>query len=70
MTDKEYKEKEEALFNSANIPQELRPAMSYLAYEQGHSYGWSDVYSILQDIVYGLKEPIQKLIERIREEKN
>lgn len=53
----------------AELPPELRSAVSYMAYERGHSAGFEEVLGILKNLVYELKGPIGDLITRIRSEK-
>jgi hypothetical protein len=64
MTDEEYelKVKEEL----RDIPPEFHSAFRYMAYENGHAYGYEEVYGHLQDLVFHLAEPIQKYTERLK----
>lgn len=48
-----------------DIPQEFHGAIHYIAYDMGHSFGYDEVYNILSDLAYHLKEPIKKYTERI-----
>ena len=42
------------------IPDEFRTALSYYAYRMGHSSGKEEVLIILKDIIFDLKESIEK----------
>jgi len=66
MDEAEYNKKKQELFDKYNIPEELHAALSYNAYENGHSSGYDEVYFFLTDLVYGLEVPIKNLIERIK----
>jgi len=67
MTDKEYAQKQTDLFKECGIPEEFQGAISYQAYEDGHAYGYDEVWIHLQDFVYAIKDPIQKYTKRIQE---
>ena len=43
-----------------DIPKEFHAAMSYLAWEQGHSAGYEEVIGCLSDLVDNLAKPIQE----------
>ena len=62
---KEYT-KEEYLLR--DIPEEFKGALSYMAYERGHSAGKEEVLCILQGLVADLKDSIQAFEKRIRAE--
>lgn len=51
-----------------NIPKEFHNALSYMAYEQGHAYGQSEIIYHLKSLVEGLEKPIQKFEERLRDD--
>jgi len=65
-TQEQYAKEELELFEKYDIPIELRQPLSYMAYEQGHSAGYEEVISILNEIVYDIAKPIQNLIKRIK----
>lgn len=44
------------------LPEEVRSAVSYMAYERGHSAGELEVLGILRGIVSDLKEPLSRLV--------
>lgn len=48
-----------------DIPEEFHGPLKYLAYEQGHSCGESEVLSILGDLVDNLLPAIQKFEKRV-----
>jgi len=48
-----------------DIPLEFRGAIAYLAWEQGHSYGYDEVLIHVHELADNLKEPIKKYRERI-----
>jgi len=56
----EYAAKQKELFEDNNIPVEFQGALSHLAWEQGHAYGYNEVYIHLSDLVDALAEPIHK----------
>ncbi len=66
MTPQEFAIKQTEKLQS--VPEEFRGAISYLAWESGHSYGYGEVLSHLDDLIYGLREPIQKFEQRIAKE--
>ena len=49
-----------------DIPEEFKSVLSYMAYEQGHSAGESEVDMILRNLAFELKPAIQKFEARIR----
>jgi hypothetical protein len=61
----EYREKEIALFEANNIPEEFQGPLSHLAYEQGHAYGYSEIYIHLEDMVDAIANPIQNYGKRV-----
>ena len=50
------------------LPEEFRSAISYYAYEQGHSAGIEEIVNHLSELVGILKEPIAKYTERLMAE--
>ena len=63
MTDEEFaKEQKEIL---ADIPDEFKSALSYMAYERGHSSGNEEIITVLRDLVSNLQEPIDEFRERL-----
>jgi hypothetical protein len=48
-----------------DIPDELKGAFSYLAWELGHSSGYSEVLCYLSDLVDGLNDSIKTFENRI-----
>jgi hypothetical protein len=52
----------------AMLPEEMRSAISYMAYERGHSAGEFEVLNILHGIVYDLKEPLKALVKRVHDD--
>jgi len=48
------------------IPEEFRDWISAYAYEHGHANGYSEVTSILEDVIDGLAGPIEKFEKRIK----
>jgi len=64
----EYGQKETKAFDDANIPQELRSAMSYHAYEQGHTYGYHEVLNCIGDLIENFQLPLKNFEARIRKE--
>lgn len=66
MTDEEVKKQYKEIL--ANVPEEFRSALSYMAYERGHSAGEEEVISILRGLVDALKEPIANFKRNVEEE--
>jgi len=66
MTDQEFNEKQDKILE--HIPQEFKSAISYHAYEQGHSSGNEEIIIHLSDLVDALLQPIQEFEKRIRTE--
>jgi hypothetical protein len=66
MTDEEYDAKQKEIFAEFNIPQELKGALSYMAYERGHSAGVEEQAIILRNLASDLSQPLQDLIARIK----
>lgn len=66
LKDQEFADKQAELLK--DIPEEFRGALSHMAWEEGHSYGYDEVLSHLREYVDSLKEPIQKFRERVRDE--
>lgn len=50
------------------VPVEFRAALSYMAYERGHSAGDAEITIVLADLVDGLKKPIKEFENRIERE--
>ena len=65
MKDTEYADKQKALFDENKIPEELRGPLSHLAWEQGHSAGYNEVYIDLQDLVFELATPLKAFAKRV-----
>ena len=68
MTPEEYAVKEKEEFDSVKMPEEFRSAISYHAYKNGHSSGYSEVFIHLSDLIDTLKDPIKAFEKRIRTE--
>lgn len=66
MTYQEFADKQKELLK--DIPEELRCALSQIAWEEGHSYGYDEVLGHLREYVYTLQEPIKKYTKRIQDE--
>jgi hypothetical protein len=64
MTESEYDLCASALLE--RLPPELRPAVSGHAWQQGHSDGYTNVLSILEDLVDTLEGPVKVLITRLQ----
>jgi hypothetical protein len=64
MTDEEYIRKQTKLLK--DIPKELHAALSYMAYERGHSAGNEEIVIELHDLVSGLQEPLKNYEARVR----
>ena len=57
MNNEQYAKKQEEILK--DIPVEFHSALSYYAYEQGHSAGLDECFGVLQGLVSMLKEPIE-----------
>jgi hypothetical protein len=57
MTEEQYLEKQGEIL--ADIPVEFHSVLSYMAYERGHSSGYEECISILNDLVTNLKPAIE-----------
>lgn len=66
MTSEEFAEEEALLLAAA--PEEFRSALSYKAYEDGHSAGHEEVLSILGSLLNWLEEPLAAYTARIRKD--
>jgi hypothetical protein len=66
MTANEFATKEKELLSQ--IPKEFHSAISYLAYDVGHAYGYEEIFIHLQDYVSTLTEPIEKYGKRMLDE--
>lgn len=67
MTSSEFETKEQEIL--AKVPLEFRAALSYRAYEDGHSAGYEEVLNILTDLVDDLITPITEYTKRIQQNK-
>ena len=63
MTAEEFEKKQKDILG--DIPDEFKSALSYMAYERGHSAGYEEVIIHLQDLVSNLQEPIDEFRERL-----
>lgn len=65
MTQEEFSKEQEEILNGGGIPKEFKDALSYMAYEQGHSGGYEEVICCLRDLVEGLSKPIADFEKRV-----
>jgi hypothetical protein len=42
----------------AVLPEELRPVLSYMAYERSHAYGYEEVLNSLGGMVHDLRDAV------------
>jgi len=68
MTEEQYETEQAKLFKDSNIPIELHDALSYMAYEQGHAYGYGECLIHLRDYIDALSQPIKNFEKRVRAE--
>lgn len=40
------------------LPEELRPVLSYMAYERSHAYGYQEVLNTLGGMVHDLRDAV------------
>ena len=64
MTSEEYKVEEKDIFDNYDTPEEFRAAISHLAYEHGHAYGYNEILIHLEDITEALAKPILEYRKR------
>ncbi len=43
----------------ADLPDELRPVLSYMAYERSHAYGYEEVLNTLSSMVHDLRDAVR-----------
>lgn len=65
MTQAEFDQEQAELLD--RIPEEIRPALSGLAWDSGHSAGFEEVISHLSTLVDALEKPIETLLHRMRD---
>ena len=63
MTSEQYEAKQKELLNG--IPEEFQSALSYMAYEQGHSAGYDECIIVLSGLVSELRPVIKRYETRI-----
>lgn len=66
MKSEEFYQKQKEILDL--IPIEFRSFVEWIAWEQGHSFGYDEVLNHVYDYVYDIKEPIEKYTERILNE--
>jgi len=64
MTPEQYSKEQEDIL--ADVPKEFHSAFSVMAYERGHSSGYEECISHLEELVNELKIPIANFENRIR----
>jgi hypothetical protein len=67
MTDEEFSKEQTELLK--DVPNEFKGALSYMAYERGHSSGHEEVINELRMLISDLQEPIKSFGERIANER-
>jgi len=68
LTPEEFAEKEKEILSK--IPKEFHSAVSNLAYEDGHAYGYEEVLIHVQKLVDMLVKPIADYGSRVRWEEH
>jgi len=66
MTDEEFTKQQDEILSK--LPEEFKGALSYMAYERGHSSGKEEVIGILKELVSDLQDAINAFEKRIKEE--
>lgn len=56
MTPDEYNDLQDEILQG--LPEELRPAVSYMAYERSHAYGYEEVINTLRGMVDDLRDAV------------
>jgi len=64
MTQEEFDKTQIEILNK--LPKEFQSAVSYMAWESGHSAGYEEVIGILREMVSSLEKPIWEFEKRIR----
>jgi len=64
MTSSEFNQKQAEML--ANVPVEFHSWLQGIAWDQGHSSGYENVISILEDLLYGFEEARAKYNKRIK----
>ena len=62
MTEDEFVKKQDTLL--ARLPREVHAPLATIAWEQGHSNGYSEVIGVLSDLVWALDAPLALLVKR------
>jgi hypothetical protein len=63
MTEAQFTERQAQLLK--DIPEDFHGALTHLAWEQGHSYGYEEVLGDLENLVTHLREPILRYGQRM-----
>ena len=63
MTPEEFASQEEELLS--RLSPEVRSAVSWMAYDRGHAYGYEECLIHVQEMVENLEEPLQNLVARV-----
>jgi hypothetical protein len=66
LMEKEFQEKQCEMMQ--NIPAEFHNGIAYLAWEQGHAYGFEEVLLHLSDIIDAIEKPLEEYTKRILNE--
>ena len=56
MTLDEFNDRQDKIL--AVLPEELRPVLSYMAYERSHAYGYEEVLNSLGGMVHDLRDAV------------
>lgn len=60
-----FQARQAAMFNTHNVPEEFRGWLATLAWEEGHSAGYDCVLNHLDDLIFGLAEPLKAYTKRV-----
>lgn len=64
MTQDEFNQKEAEILE--RLPIQLRSAISWMAYDRGHAYGYEEVLNHVLAMVDALEKPVEDLINDMR----
>lgn len=64
MKQEEFQQRQTELLSQ--VPEEFRGALSQLAWDSGHAYGYHEVLNHLETLVDGLEKPIADYTRRLK----
>ena len=64
MTADEFNQKQEEILE--RLPSQLRNAISWLAWDRGHAYGYEEVLNHVLEMVDALEQPVLALMDDVK----